>query len=409
MFRITAFIVLLSPVGSSVLIPETDRALPRIEASQVTALASGLLRGRTDSSRAWAQANAGTYSAQANEKVVLEAGSGELDVEGRNLCQNNKLLPELYLLGGPKCATTSLAMDLAQHGHVRAAPRLWSKKEWHFWEKFSKQSKAEEVKQAFFNSLGPCPGARLVLGDFSINSLAAVQAPPEMDISACSCKGSPKKPAGDAPRLMKHVYGKDSSRITMVAMLREPLARMQSSWYHAQAEKFDEYWGFRDCCTNSFSDAISTIIAGASFNETGSSRFKGHLGGEGSVWASMYGRHLRAYMKEFNVSQFVVVPYKLYSHGGESKTAICNRLGERLHMHLNCSDEAYKVNVHSHPPLNKDLAPELIKGFRKLMFRENEKLVDVLARGHSQGMELAGYDGPKGNRTQIKRWLQANW
>merc|ERR1719502_1389331 len=94
-----------------------------------------------------------------------------------NFCFEGKLLPQFYLLGAPKCATTSFSMELGRHGHVREAPKLWSPKEWHFWEHFATESDTEKAREVFFAALGACPKERLVLGDYSINNLAAVPLP----------------------------------------------------------------------------------------------------------------------------------------------------------------------------------------------------------------------------------------
>merc|ERR1719454_588223 len=57
-----------------------------------------------------------------------------------NFCAEGKLLPKLYLLGAPKCASTSLSEDLIRGARKAGstfdpAPHQGSQKEWHFWSK----------------------------------------------------------------------------------------------------------------------------------------------------------------------------------------------------------------------------------------------------------------------------------
>lgn len=338
--------------------------------------------------------------------VVSQPVQGAAEPHKDNLCADGKLLPQFYLIGGPKCATTSVSMELGRFGHIRAAPHLWSAKEWHFWEKFGTITESEAAKERFFGELRGCPAEHLVLGDFSISNLAAVPKPENMSLTMCSCANDSKKEMGmgDVPRLLDHSYGPLADNITLMVMLREPIARMQSSWYHAKADSFSDFWGFKDCCTESFEQAMSTIV-GASHQPM---HFEGKVGGEGSVWTSMYGRHLEVWLQHFKPSQFIMVPYKQYILG--NKQVICDELSHRLNIEINCTGhDPFKENVHPHPPLEDDIAPGVLQALNMYLSSETRRLVDVLVRSSQDGAFLAGYDGAPGDEAAIKLWLENGW
>jgi len=335
-----------------------------------------------------------------------------------NFCDNGKLLPSFYLLGGPKCATTSLSSELGSYGGVRSAPVLWSPKEWKFWESINPGIDEHIVTRMFRDALGKCPDVRLVLGDYSVNNLAAVRHPENLDMSPCSCdeqaalrsRSHGVVGAGaDVPRLLNSAYGPRAREITFMIMLREPLSRIQSSWYHAKADNFAAWWGFRDCCTTSFNRAMRTILD-ASNKTVDPPTFRGKLGGEGSVWASMFGLQLKEYMEFFLPAQMMIVPYKQFVNH-DQKLAVCAELRKRLAIGLNCTNHPdVHENVHEHPPLVNDLQPKVLQLLEKMFEPERKRLVRVILKAHRGGAYLAGF-GVNSNLTftVIDQWLTNNW
>merc|ERR1719183_2248505 len=103
-----------------------------------------------------------------------------------------------------------------------------------------------------------------MLGDFNIRNLAAVPLPEgysDESLTFCTCNENPMDHGlndwqHDVPPNLVEAYGPElTSKVTFVVMIREPLSRMQSAWYHAEYENFKNYWGFTDCCTKSFGEA----------------------------------------------------------------------------------------------------------------------------------------------------------
>lgn len=330
----------------------------------------------------------------------------EVDTDPKaNFCWEGKLLPQFYLLGAPKCATTSFSMELGRHGHVREAPKLWSPKEWHFWEHFAEGTDHQKAQKLFFDALGDCPETRLVLGDYSITNLAAVPLPKGMQITPCSCVEQPPVHGGDAPRLVRAAYGEKASKnITLMAMLREPVARMQSSWHHAKAENFSSYWGYNDCCTTSFEAAITHIVDSVDQGYYGLG-----MAGTGSVWASMYGWQLEEWLKYFDASQLIIVPYRAYTSG--AKAELCRELSRRMRAPMDCNTQAPRFfeNVHTHKELHEELSADLQARVTAVMHADKVRLLSVLVRAHAHGARLESYTGRKWDYAALKAWLEENW
>jgi hypothetical protein len=297
-------------------------------------------------------------------------------------------------------------MELGRRGHVREAPKLWSPKEWHFWEHFATGADQQKARNSFFKALGACPKDRLVLGDYSINNLAAVPLPKGMELSQCSCQEQPPvQQGGDAPRLLKAAYGQEASKnITLMAMLREPMARMQSSWYHAKAENFSSYWGYQDCCTTSFEDALERIV-----NTVETGYYGPGMAGTGSVWASMYGWQLEEWLKYFSPSQLIVVPYKAYTGG--TKASVCRELSKRMRAPMDCDAGAarFMENVHSHKSFREEIGTALSERMAKVMEADKVRLISVLARAHAEGARLESYSGVMNDVAALQSWLEENW
>jgi len=322
-----------------------------------------------------------------------------------NFCRDGKLLPQFYLLGAPKCATTSFSMELGRFGHVREAPKLWSPKEWHFWERWVTDADAEKATSKWMERLGDCPKEdRLVLGDYSINNLAAVPLPKGMTLTACSCEQNEVGQGGDVPRLLKAAYGKkDSKNVTLMMMLREPMARMQSSWYHAKSENFSTYWGYQDCCTDSFSSALE-LIAGTVDN----GYYGPGMAGTGSVWASMYGWQMQEWMKHWDPTQMIIVPYKAYTGGGKAK--LCNELSKRMRAPMDCSVEAnFMENKHAHDALAEEVSSTLSNRFTAILEEDKKRLLQALQKAHAHGARLENYKGNAWDWQAMKTWLEENW
>lgn len=204
----------------------------------------------------------------------------------------------------------------------------------------------------------------------------------------------------DLPLMMSEFYEDKKDKITFVVMVREPLARMQSAYYHSRLS--DENGPCTECRGPTFGSVLKETLDDA----TGAyPAFRDWL------WTSMYGRQLDYWLKSFKPSQFYVVPMNVYSKG--DNVNICHDLSDHVNADINCGpfqDEVpEQLNTHDHPPLDQDTSGELRQRFANFMASENDHFVEVLADANARGMDLASYQGKVGDRADIRAWLEKYW
>lgn len=209
----------------------------------------------------------------------------------------------------------------------------------------------------------------------------------------------------DLPQMMSEFYGNLKDKVAFVIMVREPLARMQSAYYHS-AES-DENGPCTECKGLTFSDSLEETLEDARIpaSPTSNPSIRDWL------WTSMYGRQLAYWLRSFKPSQFYILPMNVYSQGNNVR--ICQDLSDHVNVDIDCSPFENAVpeqlNTHEHPPLDEDTTPDLRDKFADFMAPENDQLIEVLAYAHQNGMKLASYDGKIGDKGDIKAWLEKFW
>jgi len=339
------------------------------------------------------------------------------DPVSQQICVEDKVLPQLFLLGAQKCATTSLALDLMQAGVTVYNVSTGGDKEAHFFDKWPKLAQSDnnisKQREEWLLQMPTCsksPGS--IIADFTPSNLRSVPLPAgtrptgshwglwflhHSDTELLASDGREM----DLPRTLRHFYNhKVSRKLVFVVMLREPLSRMQSAWYHA-AQPYSHWRQCRDCKGDTFAKALNATLhksmAPIPFYDDW-------------LWTSMYGRHLEHWMYHFAPNQFYIIPYRQYTHG--NKSAICRGIATRLSPGLKCSEidtkEAALSNSHEHPALQDDCPSEVRKLFHKRMKPEKQLLLQVLALANEDGAALANYFGATGALLPIHSWLR-NW
>lgn len=312
-----------------------------------------------------------------------------------NLCDGDRLLPSVYILGAPKAATTSLAFDLGAGAGVHCAG---GQKEWVFWtpgklRTFGAGTSAarEEIRQQWLAGLPTCPtnGERQVAGDFSPQNLRQVARPLRRRIPAVLQRGDSvvevARRAEGLPNALQSLYGPRVNEVTFVVMVREPLSRIVSHWYY-----------FVKLRSQNFMAGVEAMLTGKSSDE--------------QIWFGMYGHQMGIWLDVFHASQFYVIPYLAYGKGNTS--LIAHDLAERMRYEMvDARGAAADKNggTVSHPPLENITTPEFRLRFDGFMADDKARLISLLAHGHMDGMGLANYDGAVGNENDVKRWLEAWW
>lgn len=303
------------------------------------------------------------------------SGSGWAPANGtfsgeRNMCVHGKMLPELYVLGAPKCATTSFAFEMSGAGAECAA----GTKEYQFWNPETLQMFDEDpskTTETWASRLPDCDmRTRRVVADYTPENLALTTRP--------GTNIHPQRPDAGLPGVLASIYGTSGVHVQFVVMVREPLARMQSWWYYCGKEA-----GFQD-------------HAGEELEK-----------GMGSAWHSTYGWQLRDWTRVFHMRQFYVIPYKLFN--GEASENICYDVSKRLRYKMSCNPAHRGRNRGTHPPLVDDVAPEFRAHFDSSMAGDKAILVDVLTTGSTKNMGLASYDGKPGSAAAVEQWLVSSW
>lgn len=356
----------------------------------------------------------GAYSRQGHRHGMIPTA---------NICADGKLLPELYLLGAQKSATRAYAEDMAHLGISNAG--VW--KEFHFWDKewnSSNPTSEDDFKlqrSAWLDLLPDCTnGTRAVLADYTPSNLRLVPLPKGtkptgshwglwfLGHNATDDVESATHDALNLPFALQTIYGEAlSARLTLVVLLREPLARMQSAWYAASSlteENHNIWQQCHDCKAHSFIDALERTVKKAE---------KSPPVYDDWLWTSMYARHLDAWLTHFAPQQLYIVPYKFYVEGGDNRTQVCWDIMRRLDFQANCTrlqtlDAVPKANK---PPALEDenIPKATLSSFNHIMDAENKQLVTLLAEAWSRGTELALFRGLSGSRREVQEWLEDGW
>jgi len=339
-----------------------------------------------------------------------------------SLCVEGKLVPRLYVVGAQKAVTTTMFADLKQLGaiNMHLHEEDVEEKEFHFfdnWVGLAQHVQANKVERLQWLSLmPPCPEAGTapqLLFDATPCDMRMVRLPDGTRPTGSHWgrwflthdEDTRKYAMGDEmdlPKKLTKFYGDESSKLVFAAMLREPLSRMQSAWYHS-SQAYANWEQCRDCKAASFAEAVEATLNRAETNHTY----------DDWLWGSMYADHLKAWLSKFQPSQIVVMPYKLYTHG--DKVSVCSDLAQRLDWQFDCNalnvagEQPKEFNAHSHLSLEEDMPPELRDRFQNYIAGHNADLVHVLAEAQKNGAGLANYHGSTGDEAAIQKWLVENW
>lgn len=293
----------------------------------------------------------------------------------RNICIQGKQVPDLYLLGAPKCATTSLAYELISAGSICAG----GIKEYHFFTKsrvshFEKDE--ERVTAQWLSGMPRCSDTRKLMGDYSPENLQLTRPP-----------GHPFE--SELPPVLAQLYGASARKLNFVVMVREHLSRIHSFFHYRTNREPGE-----------FGEKVEKYLA----EYTAEAISSGYNG----VWASSYGFQLSRWVQVFDHKQFYVIPFKAFGQGNASR--ICHDLSHRFHYRMRCGHTLTPVqkNRGSHPDLEDEISVPLRWAFEELMRDDRMRLVYHLTLGSKRGMGLALYDGPEGNHKAVNEWLR-NW
>lgn len=349
-----------------------------------------------------------TKSVQESNTAVVSYHGTTFDVilaEGHdNLCQQGKHLPELFVLGCQKCASSSFAEDILSTGtdsvHGMNPDKPHKKGDWHIFAKMNERCGSLH-KDCFLETLPPCDKFTGVLGSFSADQFHLT------DLSDLYEEVDPRlkswKQHVDAPKLLSKYYGNDIKRPVFTVLLREPLERFQSAYYFfLQTKDIMKSTGLQGSDFNQFTQR--TVVQS---QETGKYNW--------ILWTSLYGKHMHAWSQQIDPSSMIIIPMYSYARATDGWLKACRSLSSRLNIVLRCgSRTASRENQNEHPPLSEDITEDSRNQFYKFLQGDHQKLVDVLVQINQGGGELVTFDGSSTAAAffggdAVNTWLCKGW
>lgn len=301
------------------------------------------------------------------EKKNRRKNKGDL-----NVCVDGSLAPELFVIGAQKASTTTLAALFRQSPNV-----LPSEKELHFFDSNLTFTKGGGM-QGYLSHFPDC----------------------RQDVRAVAMDATPLYlfKSKFSPRAIKEAYGDKASRLKFLVILREPVERMQSAYYHGRRDGWAAWYRrvtFQQLANHVLSEAY-----------------------EGKDWArpfeeSKYVPQLSAWFEHFDPSQFVIAPmlYNVKPKAEGVEQFLHEYMWNELSVHPPEHQQVdrildAKVNAGDHPNLEDDLKPETLTELQKLMagYASPWQLAKLF---YGSGAKLFGCD--MCNQDQVAAWLRDSW
>lgn len=307
-------------------------------------------------------------------KNITITGGGQF-----NLCMSDRFVPEFFVIGVVKAGTTSFSSDLRMSSSF-----LWPKqplssvtrKEGHFFDEHYYKGPwwmAQNYPKCRTD-------VRIVASDASPRYL--------MDINV--------------PERISRWYGNMKHDLKFYIVLREPMARFHSDYYHARTTDWCD-----DFKTMAFDEVIDQILRG---------NWEKYTGGGGDcrdrLEGSLYKGSIQRWFNKFRPSQFTVVPWMYYVAPGENgrpTRTLAQHVWDALGVQSGFVMKPIKSNGHEHAALAVDLNQTAIMAFQKFLdpWSSPTVLADMFIS--SPGVKLYDYKVVMPTRKGIAKWISNNW
>lgn len=323
--------------------------------------------------------------------------SGDTGAAGHpdNMCMGGKLVSEMFVLGAKNSGTSSLYTDLKSHYGIWQAPDNGPVKEWFFFSRGETATRTDWLRAHL-----PCPAGRSHMVDFCVMNLFMVPLPD--DLTHSQKFGFPNKHefasyTWNTPALVKKWYGKLAGALKFVVVLRDPLSRSQSEYYHTLL--------LRNCIgCNSRSDFAAALGFNANLSLMSPPRITDWF------WKSLYARHIEAWLRYFPADQFTVIPFRLFVQL-DTRTVAKHFIDEFGLTWATPFVTPSRSNMHEHPPLADELplGHKARVAFNKFFGPENARLVKLLQHLGQGGGKLLGFTADLQELEEVKKWLESAW
>lgn len=341
------------------------------------------------------------------------------------LCIEGRSVPRLYMLGHQKCGTTTMADDLLIAG-VRSP--FGTLKELHTFDRLCNFSligpRIDRWKrgESVPDKMGVCD-----TGSVSTVKDWALMFPEECPQSSSVEEGTLADMTPlylrlpSLPQVLGNVYGNRKWRLGFIVALREPLARLQSAYYHEQRAL--------DLRLVKDTAGMPGLVHPDSEGPQG---FEGHVRALGArlariglasnleqdyaldqLYRSLYARNLKPWLEVYGARQFVIVPSMAYFTSEVFRAQTLETIGKQLNASVDASAirgmPLSKENPIQHASLSEDLLPETVAWLEETIFGpELKKLTKMLALKVKRGLAIVGFNGTA-DMDEIADFLKRNW
>lgn len=333
-----------------------------------------------------------TSYAKANASVTSLSVSG---VDDLNLCMSGHLAPEVFVMGFQKSGTSTFCAELGEkHSQISFPHTIFNVVDW-----FNRGAPTNK-EPIIFNDFD-----RFNRGeDFWLSQYATCQqSHRQVAVDCTPYLGTGWDPFG-IPHKIRQRYRHNFSKLRFVVLMREPVARMQSAFYHSRKHFFPKSYSKYP----SFQSYIDDVLAHQADNAT--TPDDPHAYRENIYNISRYDLWIENLLLEPETSpeQLIVMPMRLAL--GESALALlADQLGIRSQQiqHGGASEGLRVFNPTSHPELEDDLSASTLLAMRAQL--EGAESVAKVLTSHGVGATLFGYNGSLGDKIAIAQWLEDNW
>lgn len=343
--------------------------------------------------------------------TTVNASAVDGSAQTGNLCMHGRLVPIMYLIGAQKSATSSFAEEFAQGynvvlpemGNWTADQRMFFSKELHF---FDHPERYNQGMNFWLSHWPTCPRTHMVAAEFTPSYLST----------------------WETPQRIRDVYGSLVGHITFLVILREPLSRLQSSFYHGHSagwvsNSYGTFEQYVQACIKFY--GAKQYRAFHSTSPTDNPVDHTLFGLTGIPFTlSLYHDQLSHWFQFYKAYQFVVAPMKAYTKpnavpGLTTARDLVSKIAGRAAIQASIGPKKEKPprrNVHSHPPVESDLQPETFKQITQLLdsVTGTTRLANLLAPKMNEGLLLYGYQGYLANQHltgpyRIGAYIKQNW
>jgi len=326
-------------------------------------------------------------------------------IKAQRICIEGKLVPSLYLIGTQKAATTNFADKILQNASFVAKPHLGKNDKSIYYKElsvFNNEYRMKDLgKQGWLDYWPDCEDPF----EFSMDATPGYLA------------------SANAPGSLVSWYGRLAKQITIVALLRNPLNRMHSAFYHMQTFLKPGTETFTDYVHRALFNAEKGCLSGREYESLSSlaaCNEPDYVPIGDPFRLSLYTPELMNWLRYFPAKNFIISPWKLYVDPVPGQESLVHHV---MSSRMNCTfvGDGLPMPNNYHNKL-KDKRPDVADAVSLLMPGDEhklKKLLAVLAGSRSmammlspymkKGLELFGYKGHAENIPAIAKHLQDHW